>query len=49
MIAVVDRLQALAVDVGVMLGRSDIGMAQQFLDGAQIGAARQQMGGETVS
>jgi hypothetical protein len=36
-------------DMGVDLGRGDIGMAQQRLDRAQIGAVLQQMRGEGVA
>src|SRR5215470_6271961 len=42
----VDLEQALGVDRGVDLGRRQRGVAQQLLDGAEIAAARQQVGGE---
>ena len=37
------------VHLGIDLGGRKRGMAQKFLDGAQIGAARQQMGGEGMA
>ena len=37
-----------AIDMGVDLGRTDVGMAQQFLDDPEIGSAHQQVGRETV-
>jgi hypothetical protein len=49
-VVLVDHLaQAVGGDVGVDLGRGDVGVAQQGLDDAQIGAAFQQMGGEGVA
>jgi hypothetical protein len=36
-------------DMGVDLGRGDIGMAQKRLDRAQVGAVLQQMRGEGVA
>ena len=44
-----DPGQAVGLDVGVDLGRADVGMAEQGLDDAQIGAALQQMGREGVA
>ena len=41
--------QAVGGDVGVDLGGGDVGVAQQGLDDAQVGAAFQQMGGEGVA
>ena len=35
-------------DVGVDLRGGDVGVSEQFLEGAQIGARFEQMGGETV-
>ena len=35
--------------MGVDLGRGDIGVAEQRLQHAQVGAARQQMGGEGMA
>ena len=49
MILPVNRLEAVSVHVRVMLGRSNIGMTEQFLDGSQIGSACQEMRGETMS
>ena len=44
----VDRPQAVAVDVGVLLRRADAGVAEQFLHRAQVGAAGEQVRGEAV-
>jgi hypothetical protein len=44
-----DGFEALLIDMGVNLGRRDIGVAKHFLDDAQIGAVAEQMGGETVT
>ncbi len=41
--------QAVGGDVGVDLGGGDVGVAQQGLDHAQVGAAFQQVGGEGVA
>lgn len=38
-----------AVDVGVDLGRRDVGVAEDLLDDAQVGAAGQHVGGEGVA
>jgi hypothetical protein len=35
--------------VGVDLGRADAGVAEEFLDDAEVGAAGEQMGGEGVA
>src|SRR5205823_13990192 len=43
------RFQALLIDVGINLGRGDVGMAEHFLDDAQIGAITEQVRGKTVS
>ena len=49
MVLAVNCLEAVAVHVRVMLGRSDVGMTEQFLDGSQISTARQEMRRETMS
>ncbi len=41
--------QAVGGDVGVDLGGGDVGVAEQGLDNAQVGAAFQQVGGEGVA
>jgi hypothetical protein len=41
--------QSRVEDMGVDLGRGDIGMAQQRLDRAQVGAVLQKMRGEGVA
>ena len=46
---VVDFEQASYIDLGIALGRGQRSMAEQFLDGAQIAAAGQKMGGEGMS
>lgn len=46
--AVVDRGQVLEVQVGIDLGRGDVGVAEQFLHGAQVAGRLQQMAGEGV-
>ena len=35
--------------VSVVLGRAKIGVPEEFLDGPQVGAAVEQVGGETVA
>ena len=45
----VDRHQVCPVDFGIALGGAQRGVAQQFLNGAQIPAAGQEMGGEAVA
>ena len=48
--ALIDQFnQAGAVDVRVNLRRRDIGMAEQGLEGSEIGAARQQVGRERMA
>jgi len=47
--AVIDFKKPRSVDAGIDLGRRQAGMAEQFLDGAQIAAAGQKMGGEGVA
>ena len=44
-----DVLQALLVDVGVDLGGGDVGVAEEFLDDAEVGAVLEQVGGEGVA
>ena len=44
-----DRLKPVAIDVCVMLGRANIGMAQQLLHGTQVGAAGQEVRRKTVA
>jgi len=41
--------QALLEHVGVDLGRRNVGVAEQLLDGAQVGAALEQVAGEGVT
>ena len=45
----VHGFEALLIDVGVDLGCRNVGMAQHFLDDAQIGTVTEQMRGKTVS
>ena len=47
--AIVDFLQSRLIDVRVDLRRGNAGMAEHFLDLAQVGSAGEQMGRETVS
>ena len=42
-------LQPFRQDMGVNLGRRDIGMSEQFLQAAQIGPVRQQMRGKGMA
>jgi hypothetical protein len=44
-----EALQALLQDVGVDFGGRDIGMAEELLDGAQVGAPVEQVAGEGVA
>jgi len=44
-----DSFEPLLIDVGVNLCRGNIGVAEHFLDDAQIGAVAEQMRGKTVS
>ncbi len=44
-----DFLQPGGLQVGIDLGRGNIGMAQQQLQGPEIGALPQQMGGKGVA
>ena len=44
----VHSLQALLIDMGVNLGRRNIGVAEHFLNDPEIGAVAQEMSRETV-
>jgi hypothetical protein len=46
---VVDVLEALGRQVGVHLRRGDVGVPEHLLQGAQVAAAREQVGGERVA
>src|SRR5262249_38884909 len=46
---VMDRLEPVAVDMRVVLGGADVGVAQKFLDRSQICATGQQVGGEAMT
>lgn len=41
--------EAFGADVRVDLGGGDVGVAEHFLDGAEVGAVVQEMGGEGVA
>ena len=41
--------QVAAVDLGIDLGGRQAGVAEQLLDGAQVAAGAEQVGGETVA
>ena len=43
-----DGAQPLGSDVGRDLGRPDVGVPEERLDNAQVGAAAEEMGGERV-
>ena len=45
---VVDLLHAGGGDVGVNLGGAEVGVTQQFLDAAEVGAVVEEVGGEAV-
>jgi len=47
--AEVDVAPAAVGDVGVKLGRAEVGMAQHLLDAAQVGTAFEQVRGERVA
>ena len=49
MIAAVLGVKIVALDVSVDLGGGEIGVPEQFLHGAQVGAAGKQVGGERVA
>ena len=44
-----DRVESLLIDVGIDLRGGDIGMAEQFLNDAQVGATAEQVGSEAVT
>ncbi len=44
-----DLLEAVGVDVGVDLGGGDVGVSEEFLDDAEVGAAGEEVGGEGVA
>ncbi len=44
-----DGAEAVLVDVGVDLGGGDIGVAEHFLDDAEVGAVVEEVGGEAVA
>ncbi len=44
-----DLFEAVGVDVGVDLGGGDVGVAEEFLDDAEVGAAGEEVGGEGVA
>ena len=46
---VVDFAEVAPRDVGVDLGGGEAGVAEEFLDGAQVGAGLEQVGGEGVA
>lgn len=46
---VVDLLHAGGGDVGVYLGGAKVGVTQEFLDAAEVGAVVEEVGGETVA
>ena len=45
----VDGAEPGCIDVGVALGRHQGGVAQHFLDGAQVGSALEEVGGRRVA
>ena len=45
----VDRSEVWVGDVGVDLGGGDVAVAEQGLDGAQVGAIHQEVGGKGVA
>ena len=44
-----DRVESLLIDVGIDLRGGDIGMAEQFLNDAQVSATAEQVGSEAVT
>ena len=44
-----DFFEAAFFDVGVDLGRGDVGVAKEFLDDAEVGAAGEEVRGEAVA
>ncbi len=49
MVAIVEALEPLLMDVGVDLSGRDVGVAEHHLDRAQVGAVLEQVGGEAVA
>jgi len=47
--AIDGRRKPVFIDVGVNFGRADTGVTQKFLDDAEIGSAREKVGGERVA
>ncbi len=45
----VDFAQTITGDVGVNFGGADVGMAEEFLDDAEVGTVLQKVGGEAVA
>ena len=48
MVLAVDLAETRGVDVGVDLGRPDVGMSEELLNGADIRAVREHMRGKAV-
>ena len=46
---VVDFSHVVGGDVGVDLGGDEVGVAEEFLDGAEVGAVVEEVGGEGVA
>ena len=44
-----DGAEAVLVDVGVDLGGGDVGVAEHFLDDAEVGAVVEEVGGEAMA
>ena len=44
-----NRVESLLIDVSIDLRGGDIGMAEQFLNDAQVGATAEQVGSEAVA
>src|SRR5206468_6814116 len=44
-----DGAEVVPIDVGVELRRGEVGVAEHFLHGAQVGPALEQMGGERMA
>ena len=44
-----DSMEAFLVDVGVDLGGGDVGVAEEFLDDAEVGAIFEEVSGEAVA
>ncbi len=45
----VDFFEVGVGDVGVNLGSADVGVAEHSLDGAEVGAVHEEVGGEAVT